>query len=170
MKSFLLVLMITVFFLVSCSENTDGSGTDVDDLDQSDVSDWSEMSDSDKVDTEDEVEDKDAGNDADRDNVGDNTPDPETETVKLVAAGSAHVCAIKDSGHLYCWGQGNLGQLGNNQTPGGDNANTNPISTAGINSNQLYKSDLTILLLTTCITYVYNQCKNTAENILPFVR
>lgn len=69
----------------------------------------------------------DTGDSGDTVDHGDNTPDTETQTVRMISSGSAHVCAVKDSGHLYCWGQGNRGQLGNNQTPGGDNPNTKPV-------------------------------------------
>ena len=124
MRVFLFILITTAFFLTGCSTNTGETGTDMDgkdDQEEMDIED--DMGDMDEMD---EVEEKDIESTDDIEH-GDNTPDPETETVKLVAAGSAHVCAIKDSGHLYCWGQGNRGQLGNNQTPGGDNPNTLPL-------------------------------------------
>ena len=36
--------------------------------------------------------------------------------VKSVSSGSNHTCAVTTSGNLYCWGQGDYGALGDNNT------------------------------------------------------
>lgn len=38
------------------------------------------------------------------------------KTIKSISAGYAHTCAIASDDKAYCWGQNNMGQLGNNLT------------------------------------------------------
>ncbi len=38
------------------------------------------------------------------------------EALQSVASGYAHACAVAGSGHVYCWGAGSAGQLGNGLT------------------------------------------------------
>ena len=37
------------------------------------------------------------------------------ESIKEIAAGSYHTCSLQDNGKSFCWGDGEFGQLGNNQ-------------------------------------------------------
>jgi alpha-tubulin suppressor-like RCC1 family protein len=37
-------------------------------------------------------------------------------TFKFIAAGAQHTCAIAAAGSVFCWGDGSLGQMGNNTT------------------------------------------------------
>lgn len=57
--------------------------------------------------------------------LGDNTSTPRSSPVQTVSAGSnwkwvscgeRHTCAIKTDGTLWCWGNNQFGQLGNNST------------------------------------------------------
>lgn len=41
---------------------------------------------------------------------------PTGRTVQQIKAGEEHTCAILDNKRVYCWGQNNRGQLGNNST------------------------------------------------------
>jgi alpha-tubulin suppressor-like RCC1 family protein len=43
-------------------------------------------------------------------------PDPNTNPPRAVVAGLGHSCAILQDGSVYCWGQNQLGQLGNQTT------------------------------------------------------
>ena len=36
-------------------------------------------------------------------------------SIVQVVAGTAHSCALSESGRVYCWGQGTFGQLGNGE-------------------------------------------------------
>ena len=52
--------------------------------------------------------------------------------VKQVSVGFSHICALKESGQVFCWGKGDYGQLGNN------NSGTNyisyvPVEVVGLN-------------------------------------
>jgi len=44
------------------------------------------------------------------------SPSPFLRRAKSIGSGSFHTCAIFDEGKLACWGLGDLGQLGNNDT------------------------------------------------------
>jgi hypothetical protein len=43
-------------------------------------------------------------------------PDPNTNPPRAVVGGLGHSCAIMQDGSVYCWGQNQLGQLGNQTT------------------------------------------------------
>lgn len=51
----------------------------------------------------------------------------ETQTVKAVAAGSSHTCALTDAGKAWCWGANGDGQLGDGSTS--DRASPVPVRT-----------------------------------------
>jgi alpha-tubulin suppressor-like RCC1 family protein len=44
-----------------------------------------------------------------------------------LAAGDYHICALKDGGALYCWGDNRFGQLGNNSN---QDSHTSPVASA----------------------------------------
>jgi alpha-tubulin suppressor-like RCC1 family protein len=46
-------------------------------------------------------------------------PTPENDSWMRVAAGGRHTCAIQVDGGVWCWGAGELGQLGDTATTGG---------------------------------------------------
>lgn len=43
-------------------------------------------------------------------------PSPSTNPARAVVAGLSHSCAVLQNGNVYCWGQNQLGQLGNETT------------------------------------------------------
>jgi alpha-tubulin suppressor-like RCC1 family protein len=47
-----------------------------------------------------------------------------------VTVGTAHTCARKSDGHLYCWGRDGAGQLGNGDTVTADQAS--PVEVAAV--------------------------------------
>jgi alpha-tubulin suppressor-like RCC1 family protein len=57
--------------------------------------------------------------------LGSDDTDDSSETLSLegaraISAGSAHTCVAAANGRAYCWGRGDLGQLGNGVTPAGN--------------------------------------------------
>ena len=53
-----------------------------------------------------------------------------SKTVTAITTTSASVCALVNTGDVYCWGDGESGQLGNNAS-GGTNIATSPVLIAG---------------------------------------
>jgi alpha-tubulin suppressor-like RCC1 family protein len=64
-------------------------------------------------------------------NIGTNIPNPEPTliddsnlgSVRQVALGDLHSCALRDDGRVFCWGANDFGQLGTSVNAGTDNAN-----------------------------------------------
>lgn len=53
---------------------------------------------------------------------------PNLDHVKSVATGYGHVCALKDDGSVWCWGDNTWGQLGPTELP----SSTEPVQVTGI--------------------------------------
>ena len=68
---------------------------------------------------------------------------PAGVSFQSIAASSLHTCALTTEGKAYCWGQGSIGQLGNNSTT--DSSIPLAVSSVGVNvpveqsASRLYK-------------------------------
>ena len=68
---------------------------------------------------------------------------PAGVSFQSITAGSLHTCALTTEGKAYCWGQGSIGQLGNNSTT--DSSIPLAVSSVGVNvpveqsASRLYK-------------------------------
>ena len=68
---------------------------------------------------------------------------PAGVSFQSIAAGYYHTCALTTTGQAYCWGQGSIGQLGNNSTT--DSSIPLAVSSVGVNvpveqsASRLYK-------------------------------
>ncbi|WP_119344333.1 RCC1 domain-containing protein [Facilibium subflavum] len=60
----------------------------------------------------------------------------DSDNVNSVAVGQIATCAISDSSHLYCWGSGQRGLLGNNETTN-QNTPVQPNNTNGFDANNI---------------------------------
>jgi alpha-tubulin suppressor-like RCC1 family protein len=52
---------------------------------------------------------------------------------KAISAGAGHVCALLTNGAVWCWGQGDRGQLGNGTIPS-SNFSATPVAVSGLQS------------------------------------
>ena len=60
------------------------------------------------------------------------------KTIKSIATGEYHTCAIASDNNIYCWGRNSAGQLGNNSTT--DSHVPVAVNTAGVLSGKTIKS------------------------------
>ncbi|WP_141578839.1 RCC1 domain-containing protein [Actinomadura sp. WMMA1423] len=92
------------------------------------------------------------GDDEDPDDLG--AVDLGHRTVRAIAAGEDHTCAVTDSGAVYCWGDNGHGQLGlpqdlNNQIIGDDET---PLSAGHVDLDGMKAVDVTAGRAHTCAT------------------